>query len=72
MNTRVPRNLHSHEVVLVLQCREWAYRCNLEEDDEGSSEMGLKIPSKKYIGCIRDSLVGIPVPAVEEDFTEEC
>ena len=30
LNTRVPRNLHSHEVVFVLWCREWAYRCHLE------------------------------------------
>ena len=69
MNTRVPRNLHSHEVILIGD-REWAYRCHLEVHRE-SSEMGLKIPSRKDIGCIRDSFARIPVPAAEEDFTEE-
>ena len=29
LNTRVPRNLHSHEVILDLWYREWAYRCHL-------------------------------------------
>ena len=38
------------------------------EDGGRSSDMGLKIPSKKYIGCIRDSFARILVPAVEEDF----
>ena len=68
MNTRVPRNLRSHSSVM----GEWAYRCYLEEDDERSSNMGLKMPSRKDIGCIRDSFARIPVPAVEEDFAGEC
>ena len=33
MNTRVPRILHSHEVVLVLRYHKWAYRFNLEVND---------------------------------------
>ena len=42
------------------------------EDDGESSEMGLKMPSIKDIGCIRDSFARIHVPAVEEDFVGEC
>ena len=52
-------------------CREWAYRCHLEVYIE-SLEMGLKMPSRKYIGFIRDSFTRIHVPAIEEDFTGEC
>ena len=43
MDTRVTRNLHSHEVVVALCCREWAYRFHLEDADGG---IGLKIPSE--------------------------
>ena len=42
------------------------------DDDTESSEMGLKMPSRKDIGCIRDSFARILVPSVEEDFTGEC
>ena len=42
LNTRVPRNLHSHGVVSALWCREWAYRCHLEIS---GGRMGLKMPS---------------------------
>ena len=67
----MPINLHSHEVNVDRYYREWAYRFHLEGDGE-SSDMGLKMPSRKDIGCIRDSFARIPVPAVEEDFAREC
>ena len=71
LNTRVPINLHSQWSNTDWWYREWAYIFHLGVDRE-SSEMGLTIPSIKYIGCMKDSFARIPVPAVEEDFAGEC
>ena len=71
MNTRVPRNLHSREVTLISDIENGLTNAIWGVDRE-SSEMGLKMPSKIFIGCIRDSFARIHVPAVEEDFAGEC
>ena len=69
--TKVPRNLPSHEVTLTGDIRNGLIDSIWRVDKE-SLEMGLKMPSRKAIGCIRDSFVRIHVPAAEEDFTGEC
>ena len=42
------------------------------EYDGESSEMGLKMPSREHADFMRYSFVGIPVPVVEEDSSDEC
>ena len=43
----------------------------MPSNEEESSEMGLKMSSRIDVDFMRDSFVGIPVPAAEEELTEE-
>ena len=75
----MPRNLHSHEVILIgdvgngltdaiwERCRrlsEMGLNIPSKEYDGESSWMDLKMPSKIDVNFIRILFAGIPVPAV--------
>ena len=68
MNTRVPRNLHSHEVVLY---------CDIGNGLTDAiwkvmTENGLKDAIRRSVDLIRDSFARACIPVVEEDYIAEC
>ena len=48
MNTIVPRNLHSHDVMI--ECVGNGLKDEIWIEDERLSEMGLQMPSKMIVG----------------------
>ena len=50
MNTRVPINLHSHEITLIVDDVGNGLTNSIWRDDGESSEMGLRMPSRVIVG----------------------
>ena len=50
MNTRVPRNLHSNEIELIVDDVRNGLTDAIWRDDGDSSEMGLRMPSRVVVG----------------------
>ena len=50
MNTRLPRNLHSHEIALIVGDVGNGLTDAIWRDDGESSDMGLRMPSRVIVG----------------------
>ena len=88
LNTRVPRNLHSHEVILMVDdvengltnsiWRKWqkivgdSLKYVIQKIWRGGIRDGLKDAIQKIVDFMRYSFMGIPIPVVKEESAEEC
>ena len=68
MNTRVPRNLHSHEVILDWRYLEWL----IDAIWKSTMEDGLKDAIRRGVDRKRDSFARTRIPVVEANFAGEC